>query len=354
MSVAPLYARWLEEALGHALPEERRATCDTCVLCPESTQVLPKHLATFDARTKCCTYLPALANYQVGAILRSADVHDHGRSSVLERVAAHVAVTPHGLGWPAAFEAMYDEDNDAHFGRRLEMRCPHYVDEAGGLCGIWKHRNGICSTWFCRLERGKVGKAFWGDVQDLLEEIESVLGWWCVEQLDVGTEAWDLLQQVDDPRGSLDGSIPITEDMRRAVWGPWFGRELAFYEESARLVADMSWRDVVDACGGAVRSKARTLAHSDEDHQNIKIPPWVRLERPAILEDQGASVWVSAYNSYEAIEVPRALLDALEDHGVLEVDEVCDLLTEHLARPVSRTDIRRWMDLGLLVQDWPW
>ena len=62
-----LYAPWIEEALGHPLPDESRATCDRCVMMTRGEVDDPD--VPYDPVTRCCTYTPHLPNFLVGAIL---------------------------------------------------------------------------------------------------------------------------------------------------------------------------------------------------------------------------------------------------------------------------------------------
>src|SRR4051812_29785332 len=127
----PLYARWLEELGCGPLPEEREATCSDCAMCSDDPHAVGEF---FDPHTKCCTYVPELFNFLVGRVLadESADpVARRGRKSVVKRIRDADGVTPLGLGRPRAHLSLYRQSSDA-FGHAQSMRCPHYVDEAGG------------------------------------------------------------------------------------------------------------------------------------------------------------------------------------------------------------------------------
>ena len=76
-ALTPLMARWAEEALGAAPPEEPEATCHNCVMCT------PEPGPRFLPDVKCCMYLPALKNFQVGLALRT----EEGRRTTLPRLA---------------------------------------------------------------------------------------------------------------------------------------------------------------------------------------------------------------------------------------------------------------------------
>lgn len=66
---------------------------------------------------------------------------------------------------------------------------PHYLDEAGGRCGIWKHRKGVCATWFCKHSRGATGRRFWAMLDQLLATVERELTRWCVLGVDLSAKA---------------------------------------------------------------------------------------------------------------------------------------------------------------------
>src|SRR5262245_36081364 len=88
----PLYQRWVRELLDGPVPRETEATCDNCAMLVEGGVA-----AGFNTDTKCCTFLPELHNFLVGAILADDDpAFATGRASVRARVARRVAVTPLG------------------------------------------------------------------------------------------------------------------------------------------------------------------------------------------------------------------------------------------------------------------
>ena len=62
----PRYSQWIIDLLGGTLPEEQVATCERCVM--QTTEVPEGY--RFRADAKCCTYVPALPNFLVGASLR--------------------------------------------------------------------------------------------------------------------------------------------------------------------------------------------------------------------------------------------------------------------------------------------
>ncbi|HET6763191.1 MAG TPA: hypothetical protein VFH27_05955, partial [Longimicrobiaceae bacterium] len=164
----PLYARWAEAFLAGPVPHEPAATCGDCAMAKPSAQAATAHAVRFRADAKCCTYLPTVWNFLAGAALADESPGtEAGRATVERRLDRAVAVTPLGLRMSSTYEMLYRSKLDT-FGRNAAFRCPHYVDEAGGLCGIWRHRNSTCATYFCKLQRGAVGSEFWTRLRQLL------------------------------------------------------------------------------------------------------------------------------------------------------------------------------------------
>lgn len=351
MSLPPLLAGWLTGLVPEApMPEEPRASCAACPQCDgtAASEALPAALRTFDPVSRCCTYLPVLRNFQVGAAL--ADPSAPGRASVQARVAAGVAVTPLGLLWPASFARAYDEGQEDRFGRRRELRCPHHLDD--GRCGVWAHRNSTCSTWFCRYERGDVGRRYWGAARRLLDLAEDAVGWWCVEQLDVGDEALALLRSGDGPRGRLDGDAPIDEAARRRVWGRWHGREEALYAAAWALVADVTVDDLRRIGGGRLREAAEDVALAADDLTPRRLPPFLRWTGPSVAHEEPHQRWVHGYRAYDPIPVPVAALRALDGASGVDVDALRRDLTAAGVHDVDGL-LRRLVDHGALVAALP-
>jgi len=126
--------------------------------------------------------MPELWNYLVGQVL--TDEHEDaawGRATVEARIDRGHIVTPIGLGRSRTFKLLYDTGAAATFGQTRALRCPHYNHDAGGLCGVWRHRESTCATWFCKYVRGAAGQRFWQEsVKPLLASIERALSFHCL------------------------------------------------------------------------------------------------------------------------------------------------------------------------------
>jgi hypothetical protein len=228
-----LQQRWVDELVG-PIPKEMSCTCQSCVKLPPPGRAMgPDH---YDPRSKCCTYLPMLHNYLVGALLDDDDPGlAEGKATVEERIDAGLAVTP--LGLYATQEYLDRYDSGARFGRDVELRCPHFLVHRGGACGVWRHRESTCSTWYCVHDRGEADKRFWRDgLAPLLRAAELKLADWCARE-----------------QGATD-----TE------WGRWKEEPRALYRACSRLARTLSWSDVAGIGGDEVRQLAqKTLGLRD-------------------------------------------------------------------------------------------
>lgn len=214
------YQSLATEALGCELPEEKIATCGQCVMLPKAGSPERAGRTWFEGSTKCCTYLPRLPNFVVGRILRDTDPElAPGRKSVSGRIAAREAVTPLGLGQTADFQQRYLPEK---FGADTTLRCPHYLQEAGG-CAIWRYREPVCATYFCIHERGERGDAFWAALRDFLTCADRAVALHCLLGLDTRSDAMALALRADPAvlRRGNNTSPSISETEYRTLWGDY-------------------------------------------------------------------------------------------------------------------------------------
>jgi hypothetical protein len=282
----PLYGRWISDLLGGPLPEEQAATCGDCVQCRSH---VPEGYRFADA-TKCCTYVPALANFLVGGALRGGSLV--GRERLLRRMAAQPAsVTPHGLD-------ATDDERDRYldilaaerFGRDPSLFCPYYLREAGGQCGVWRHRNGICATWYCKHDRGARGQRFWRALEVLLTAIERELSHWC---------ACTIL--FDEAPDAADGEV---------AWGRWRGREDEFFRRAAELVEPLSWSELHARIGPAVDDAVQDLLAAYAA-LTAGLPDRLQLGTIRVSHRDDERSRIVTYLDTDALELPTALLDLL-------------------------------------------
>lgn len=310
----PRYAEWIIDLLGGTLPEEQVATCDRCVM---QTTEIPEGYR-FRADAKCCTYVPALPNFLVGAALRELPPGP-ARASLERRLAEPAACTPHGL------DVGEDERRRYHaivtsetFGRDPGLRCPHYLVESGGQCGIWRQRNGVCATWFCKHERGATSQRFWQALEVLLTLVERELSHWCACQLLYHTT----------PPGPGDGDDELPE------WSAWVPHIDDYYRRAAALVDELGWPEVQAIAGPEFIPAAARLraAYAALEPRSERRPQLVQLRRPLlpgpvrVSHRDPAHTRVVTYSDSDPLELPTAIVDLLPRFDGRPTGQVLDEL----------------------------
>jgi hypothetical protein len=279
-----------------------------------------------------------------------------GRASVERRIDERVGVTPLGLAQPPVHATLYGIGGTATFGHARALRCPHYREEAGGACGIWRHRNGVCSTWFCKHDRGAVGQHFWHALDQLLAVLERELARWCLVRLDVEPEVLArLLPRGSDGRGkktTLDAAAVdgrVDDETFGGLWGRWRGRERELYRAAASAVAELEWRDVLRIAGGSGEALSRIVASAHQARRDEAIPERLIVGPLQVLSAGRDHLSVAAYNGLDPLDVPRMLVDLLPAFDGRPTDEVLRDIRATRRVNVEPALVRRLVDFGVLV-----
>ena len=276
-ALPPLLRRWVEPMFG-PIAGEPRATCLDCAMTNRVDR--PMLEFAFDPHVKCCTYQPDVPNFSVGAILGDTDAASGmARSMLRQRIIDRVGVTPFGVHVPPVYRTIFENAGPA-FGRSRFMRCPYYVDRDGGLCGIWRHRDSVCSTWFCKHDAGAMGKVYWQVVRSVLAQIEMSVKLWAVTEAGLDEKAranlWSRMEYdklgvrppMDLP--ALAGSVD--EGRYREDWGNFAGRELELFARCAERVVGLSSEDVLRLGGMHLRAALDAALYVREKLESSELP----------------------------------------------------------------------------------
>jgi len=237
-----LYANFLPDFVKTKIPVEELATCNDCAMCQKNALPKTASITHFLPETKCCTYHPMLPNYLVGALLADESPEmNEGRKRIKEKIKNKTGIIPQGIAMPKKYKALYSMASEKGFGRSYSLLCPYY-EKAGGSCTIWKFRNAVCSTWFCKTVAGEDGKIFWKKLQGYLADVEIHLINYCLVSAGINADAI-----IKDPlpfasQESLtaeDIDERINEEEYQNLWGEWAGKEEEFYIKTFELVANL-------------------------------------------------------------------------------------------------------------------
>lgn len=351
----PLYARWISGLLEKPIPEETMATCHDCVMCRPGHDhgKTSEKAAFFDPVVKCCTYIPTLPNFLVGAILLDEDPRmSPGRQSVVERINKRIGVTPLTLEMPPEYRWLYSGMTPEAFGRVPPMRCPHYVDRDGGLCGIWRHRNSICSTWFCKYVRGQFGRDFWESMREMLVEMEKAVTFWAARR--VGVNDHTLRRMISYSSGEEAGlshhdlTAKVDDKDYQELWGDWHGRESEFYRRCAEQVARLEWPDVETIGGEYLQSWAAVVRADFAKLTDRTIPASLKLANFEVVELSGTGFRVVGYGANDPLEMSPALMSVLPYFDGSSTKEILVRVAREKDIEISPDLLLRLLEFGLV------
>ena len=313
----PLYERWLGSLLGGLPPRETRATCSNCAMCVPGASGVVEAVRPFNPAVKCCTYMPVLPNFLVGAALVDPLIATDGRRSLEDRIQRRSNVSPLGLGRSPLYDVSYSVASESSFGVAVGLTCPHYSAADGGSCLIWQHRNATCSTWFCKHVRGRIGYAMWRDVEAVLARVEAALAiWTCAETGLEGNQIRRLLQFGRATPQQLLAAELSGEwlESYEELWGQWVDRERDFYVECARLVQPLSWANVVEIAGPEVRAAAGAALGS---FRELSAEPGKagRVNSRLTVVPRGDVALVVGYSMHDPIPLPWGRLPILAEQA---------------------------------------
>lgn len=312
-SLPALYRDLFPSFFQGSVPVEEKATCSACAMC-EANNPLPVESVDgvnrfFRPDTKCCTYHPRLPNYLVGAILADEDpAMAEGRRRIQEKISRGVAMNPQWIKAPALYNLLYSNARQA-FGRTEALRCPYYKAE-GGLCTIWRYREAVCSTYFCKYVAGADGRKFWMTLKTWLTLAEIQLSRYAVLQLlpDYVLAGKD---KVDNAAAPLtvedldDKRLPAKEYAE--LWREWAGREADFYRacfESVRKLSSEEFDNLLGLDGvveQAILKRHHEAAVAPTLPRVLKFNPSTTVQW---LPD--GSIALASYSEFDAVALPGA------------------------------------------------
>ena len=191
-----IYVAFLPEQLREPLPRESFATCGDCPMCLKDGQEPEPNVRYFSSDSKCCTFRPSLPNYLVGGLLSDENpALEEGRWRIREKIGMRTGVTPHGVLAPRKYSLLYKTGGPGNFGKTSSLLCP-YFDRRNGRCSVWRFREAVCCTYFCRSIAGRHGKVFWETFKLYLLQIQDALIKYALYEL--GLEPVQILENAEE------------------------------------------------------------------------------------------------------------------------------------------------------------
>lgn len=314
-SLPPIYGSLLPSFFDSAPPAEKKATCSNCAMCPPPGPQ-PPGVQYFLPDAKCCTYHPSLPNYLVGALLKDSDPSlVEGQRRVRARIAARIGLTPRAVATPRKYRLFFDAAREHAFGRSLLLRCPYFIEE-GGLCGIWRHREADCSTFFCKYDAGADGEIFWRALGRYLSRVEQVLS-----QHALGVVAPELARPVLLPNGLTLEELedrPPAQAYYAELWGQWLGREEELYHHCHEVVAALGPAALPQLLADEHHALLERLAAAYRRATVPTLPERLVLSTKLEMQAVEGGAITTGYSRYEPMFLSAPLLEVL---GGLRAEE---------------------------------
>lgn len=230
----------LPSLFDESVPEETQATCDRCVM--SIPDVLPERTPEgfFRPDVKCCSFHPNLPNFLVGAILDDTSPEMAvGRERIRARIAARVSVGPVWLAAPRKYTLLFLASRKTSFGRSLILRCPYFEPQQAN-CSIWRHRDAVCTTFFCKHVGGSEGSAMWRAIEMVLRGVERRLAEYAARTL--GAEIPNHSNSLDTLTLEELEERPPDSATYALTWGIWTKREEEYYRACRDVVSRLDAR----------------------------------------------------------------------------------------------------------------
>jgi hypothetical protein len=325
----PVYRPVFSDFFDRAKPDETRATCADCAMCDKG-EPSPVPMEYFLSDAKCCTYFPQLPNYLVGAILAD-DSPDMalGKERIRERIKSRIGVTPHWLTRPHKMTLIMQSYSNA-FGRAKSLLCPYYdTSNPSNSCTIWRHREAVCMTYYCKYAGGQRGFDFWSALKAYLGYAQRQLARHAQVAVAEGVLE-PVLQKNQLSVEDIEDLPPKASDYMR-WWGPWAVREEEFYVKchdwlrSSRR--EVFQRSVDQTNEGQLLVQALLAAHTKLQD---KILPKSLVRNARMKEDHvGDKVVVTTYHRYDSFALDKDLYDVI---GLFRANETLEANLARLAK----------------------
>lgn len=325
----PVYQPLFDKFFDRPKIKETRATCDNCAMCDHGDPS-PVKMEFFLPDAKCCTYFPQLPNYLVGAILAdSSPAMEEGKRRIREQIKSRFGATPHYLARPRKMTLILQGYADG-FGRAKSLLCPYFdKSNLAGSCTIWRHREAICMTYYCKYVGGQRGFDFWVAFKNYLGHVQRLLARFAAEAVDssviepVFKNNALTLEDIED--------LPPKDSDYAHWWKSWVGREEEFYlkchEWTTKITPEQFAANIDQRKDG--KQALDDVVMKYERHENKILPN--RLVRNARMREDhaGDKVVVTTYHRYDSFALDKDLYEVV---GLFNADETLEQNLERLKK----------------------
>ncbi len=315
-SVPEFYKPFLPEVFHKAIPPEPFSDCQNCPMVAGSLDEMGCDTGKpFSPHTKCCTFIPRLPNYLVGAILSDKEPSmEEGKNRIIERIRSGKGIFPNGVYPTSEYNRLYQEKCRTDFGRNDKLLCPFFME--GDLnCSIWKYREAICALWFCKHLAGKKGTEFWNSVIGYMKFLQEWL-------LNIAAGRCGL--NPVDPYGEgtyrefREANGEGTEKSNYAdIWKHWEGHEIEYYIKCFEVVSNLDKVEIENILRHG-EILAKRIENFADDIGNI--PEFMIINKDLLHEDHYGNYIIEISSQIEILQksviwsflLPKSILDSFD------------------------------------------
>lgn len=186
---------------------------------------------------KCCTYFPFIPNFSLGAIEASKILTASDRAELL----------PQGF-FPNSLEKQKIMNSDPlSFGQNEELLCPFYLNNQ---CSVWANRPGVCTSYFCKSNRGEQGLKEWHSIEKFLNFFESKLSEALLYKMNFNENVLSFSKAALE----LEAEPEEKDYFIKMAWGHWENKKIEFYQESRRLALRITQNELHEILQGKTLS----------------------------------------------------------------------------------------------------
>jgi hypothetical protein len=351
--VPAFYHRLLPPFFEREIPAEVFTKCDSCPMTAASREEMDFDLAKpFAPDTKCCTFIPRLPNYFVGAILTDQDM-ETGRELLKNRMQERRGIFPQGIYPDKKYRLLYEYGRKNGFGKSALLKCPYYL-QGEFNCSLWKYRESICATWFCKYLGGETGRAFWNEMRDLFKLIQEKL----IEHA-MQKQGFNVVPPFgDDEHLSCEDldDLPMNGREYQLRWQQWEGREEEFYIHCFKIISRLKVDEFNQILGSEFSDQMKGL--EEKYHQLIAIPEFLKLNPEYELEEVIPGTYRLRLHSYldrndsmitYAFDVPGIIVDCFRKLN--KTDLILKELSEDFGIELGKDIVIAMYQHGILLDE---
>gem|GEM_PF-3613100 len=216
------------------------------------------------------------------------------------------------------------------FGKSLTLKCPYYLHGKYN-CALWKYREAVCATWFCKHVAQQSGRLFWDSVTKCMRYIEeSLIAYVLIcENLPLehpyGENKNISYEDLDD--------LPMKKEEYLYRWGKWAGMEEQFYIRAYEHVACLTKEAFSDLMG--INFQVLLTELKERLNTMMEIPEMMIADKfriMPVIDNKYYCIhlktWIERNDMYitHAMNFPAIIIDLFD--GTRTTSEIVQILKE--------------------------